>query len=164
MHPFHVSVTSFNKHFLYSIWYLIRYIFYLLPGITFGILLGFLFDILFCFQLCFLYVVLLFFPSEADGPKLTGCLAVAAGDALTVSHFSDVHFTGPQAGVAVHALAFVQLDGKQRDSVKQAIERAQRTDETAERPEQENRYYDHCRQNSKTVIEKHIRTDTSPRR
>ena len=124
MHPFHVSVTSFKKHFLYSIWYLIRYIFYLLPGITFGILLGFLFDILFCFQFCFLYAVLLFFPSEADSPKLAGRLAVAAGNALTVSHFSDIHFTGPQAGIAVHALAFVQLDGKQRDSVKQAIERA----------------------------------------
>ena len=124
MYPFHVSVTSFKKHFLYSFWYLIRYIFYLLLDITFGILFGFLFDILFCFQFCFLYAVLPFFPSEADSAKLAGRLAVTAGDALTVSHFSDIHFTGPQAGVAVHALAFIQLDGKQRNPVKQAIERA----------------------------------------
>ena len=71
------------------------------------------------------FVVLLFlFPSEPDGPKLAGRLAVTAGDALTVSHFSDIHFTGPQAGIAMHALAFIQLDGKQSDSVKQAIERS----------------------------------------
>ena len=69
------------------------------------------------------FVVLLFlFPSEPDGPKLAGCLAVSAGNALAVSHFSDVHFTGSQAGVAVHTLSFVQLDGKQRDPVKQTVE------------------------------------------
>ena len=69
------------------------------------------------------FVVLLFlFPSETDSPKLAGCLAVSAGNALAVSHFSDVHFTGSQAGVAVHTLSFVQLDGNQRDPVKQTVE------------------------------------------
>ena len=69
------------------------------------------------------FVVLLFLvPSEPDSVKLAGCLAVTAGDALVVPYLSDIHLAGPQAGVAVHTLVFVQLDGKQRDSVKQTVE------------------------------------------
>jgi hypothetical protein len=69
------------------------------------------------------FVVLLFlFPSETDSTKLAGCLAVAAGDALVVPYLSDIHLAGPQAGVAVHTLVFVHLDGKQRDPVKQTVE------------------------------------------
>ena len=86
------------------------------------------------------FVVLLFlFPSETDSAKLAGRLAVSAGNALAVSHFSDVHFTGPQAGVAVHALAFIQLNREQRDFIKKTIKCAQWADEPAERPEQKNR-------------------------
>ena len=86
------------------------------------------------------FVVLLFlFPSEPDGPKLAGCLAVSAGNALAVSHFSDVHLAGPQAGITMYALAFIQLNREQRDFIKKTIECAQWADEPTERPEQKNR-------------------------
>ena len=86
------------------------------------------------------FVVLLFlFPSEPDSTKLAGCLAVTAGDALVVPNLSDIHLAGPQAGITMYALAFIQLNREQRDFIKKTIECAQWADEPAERPEQKNR-------------------------
>jgi hypothetical protein len=53
--------------------------------------------------------------------KFAGRLTVAAGDALAIPHFSDIHFARAQTGVAVHAFAFVHFDGKQGDFIKETV-------------------------------------------
>ena len=73
-----------------------------------------------------------------DGVKPAGRFAVAAGDALVIAHRFRIHFADFHAGVAVHALRSIQLDGKQRVFVEKSVDSAYGTDETAEGTEQEN--------------------------
>ena len=97
-----------------------------------------------------------------DGVKLAGRLAVTAGDALVIANLFRIHFADPHAGVAVDALGFIHFDGKQRVFVEETVKGAQRTDKTAERPEQENRENQDPHQHHETVIVNHVRPDRCP--
>jgi precorrin-6B methylase 1 len=71
-----------------------------------------------------LFLFIFPFPPKMNRVKFAGRLAVAAGDALVIPHFSDIHFARAQAGVTVHAFAIVHLDGKQRDFIEETVKRA----------------------------------------
>ena len=79
--------------------------------------------------------------AAAPGDRLGGANGdtLAALNTLSVAHATDIHLTLRRAKSAIHALGSFQLDAENGDAVEKSVKRAERTDESAEHSEDEDR-------------------------